>query len=445
MLALVAVSCGTPGGDTTDGSSDSDEASENETSEASDDDDGDGDEAASASDEPINIGLLLPTSGVVAANGLETLEGWDLFWEQHGGVINGREVVSSHEDTAGDPNTGIQKLDVLLERENVHMVVGPLLANIGLAVGDRLSAEGVPHFSPVQCAAQMTQDLATPTFARIGGLACGQTTHPFADWAADQGYDEIMTSCTDFVFGHENCGGFADTFTDVGGDIVAQQWHPPGTQDFSTFINEIRDVGPDAVFAIAIGGDALRFLQTWNDFGMRDSGIELLMSFVPTDQSNLRNLDDLSIAEGLISAGHYAEGREEPGTVEFVEAFDERYGKLPAFYSAGGYTAAQWIAEALEMIDGDVEDTDAFMDAIHSVEIDDGALGPQRLDEFGNPDTNVYIRQLEMRDDGRLWNVVIDQFDMVSQFYTYDPEAYIEQEAYSRDFQGLETTLPAAN
>ena len=52
---------------------------------------------------------------------------------------------------------------------------------------------------------------------------------------------------------------------------------------------------------------------------------------------------------GLMSFGHYAEGREEPGDGRTSCASTRRrYGMRPSYYACATYTAAQWLTEALE-------------------------------------------------------------------------------------------------
>jgi branched-chain amino acid transport system substrate-binding protein len=65
-------------------------------------------------------------------------------------------------------------------------------------------------------------------------------------------------------------------------------------------------------------------------------------------------------------------------------------------------------------------------------------MGPMKLDEFGNPIQNMYIRQTAIRDDGRLWNVVVEEISNVSQFYNYDVDEFLAQPVYSRDYQGID-------
>ena len=57
----------------------------------------------------------------------------------------------------------------------------------------------------------------------------------------------------------------------------------------------------------------------------------------------------------------------------------------------------------------------------------------------GNPIYDAYIRKVEKRADGKLWNVPIASYPNVSQFWKYDPETYLKQPSYSRTFQGVKS------
>jgi branched-chain amino acid transport system substrate-binding protein len=49
----------------------------------------------------------------------------------------------------------------------------------------------------------------------------------------------------------------------------------------------------------------------------------------------------------------------------------------------------------------------------------------------------VFIRNVVKRPDGRYWNVPIETYPNVSQFWTYKPEEYMKQPPYSRTYQGI--------
>ena len=441
-VALLAAACGAPGGeeevsgeevaptdpaDTAEPEPATPEEGEDEPEEPAETD------AEEATGDPIDIGFLAPTTGSVAASGEDMVRGWDLYWEVNGNQVAGREIITHHEDTAGDPAVGLNMARRLVQDEDVDLIAGPLLANVGLAVAEYLSGAGVPLFLPVASADDLTQREPLDGVLRVGGWTSSQTTHPYGEYAYEQGYRRMVTICTDYAFGHENCGGFANTFTDAGGEIVEQIWYPLGTQDFGTYIAQIQAADADAVFVVGVGADSPRFVEAWSNFGMTDT-LPLLGNETLTDQSVLRGMGPE--AEGIISTGKFAEGRDAPETQAFVEAFDEAYDLLPSYYASTSYIAAQWTANALEEVGGDIEDTETFLEAVRNLEFESPG-GPQALDEYDNPIQNVYIREVQARDDGRLWNVPIQTFEDVSQFWTYDVDEFLECPVYSRDYQGL--------
>lgn len=431
MVAAVLTACSAPGSDQEVSGEDvgagaTDGAGAGSQTEAADD-------TSSASGDPVKIGFLAATTGTAAASGQDMVRGWNLFWKRNGDSAAGRPIQTIHEDTAGDPQVGLNKARRLVENEQVGLVVGPLFANVGYAVAEYLGEQGVPNFQQVSSADDLTQRASIDGVLRVGGWTSSQTAHPAGKWAYDQGYRRAVTICSDYAFGQEYCGGFVNTFTDAGGEIVEQLWNPLGTQDFGTYMAQIEAADPDVVFCLQVGGDSVRFVESWNSFGLKDSDVPLIGGETLLDQSLLRNMGDE--AEGLLSVGKFAEGRDAPATREFVEAFDEEYGDLPSYYASVSYSAAQWTAEALEDVDGDLEDTESFLKAVRSVQLETPG-GPMSLDEYDNPIQNVYVREVTRRDDGRLWNTPTETFEEVSQFWEYDPEEFLAHPVYSRDYQG---------
>ena len=63
------------------------------------------------------------------------------------------------------------------------------------------------------------------------------------------------------------------------------------------------------------------------------------------------------------------------------------------------------------------------------------------MDEYGNPVMNIYIRKVE-RKGGKLVNTVVKTYPQVSQFWTYDPKAFLAAPVYSRDFPHAKNLEP---
>jgi branched-chain amino acid transport system substrate-binding protein len=385
---------------------------------------------------PIKIGLLTPLTGVVASGGKEIQEGFELYWNQVGHKIAGREVQVFVEDDGSNPDISLQKARKLTEQTKVDFLIGDLLANTGLAVAEYAKTNGIPYFIPVIAADELTQRKRIPNVIRIAGYSASQMPRPLADYAfKKKNYKKIITISQDYTFGHEQCGGFAQVLTELGGSILAQHWNPLNTQDFSPYLAQIQSANPDAVFAMETGADATRLIQQWNNFGLKGK-IPLLGAQNATDQSVIRTLG--AEAEGILTSAHFAEGNDAPATKKFVAEYEAAYKKLPSIYGFSHYSAALWLAEAIKAVKGNIEDRPKFLDAVRKVVLTDSPLGrPVRLDAYGNPIYDVFIRNVVKRPDGRYWNVPIETYPNVSQFWTYKPEEYMKQPPYSRTYQGI--------
>jgi branched-chain amino acid transport system substrate-binding protein len=385
---------------------------------------------------PIRIGVLAPLTGVVASGGKEMVEAFTFFWERAGKKAGGREVQLLVEDDASNPDTALQKARRLVEQGNAHLLIGDLLANTGLAVAEYVKGNGTPYFIPIIAADDLTQRSRIPNVVRIAGYSASQMPRPLADYAVKKkGYKKFVTISQDYAFGHEQCGGFAQLATELGGTIAGQHWHPLNTQDFSPYLAQIQGAAPDAVFAMETGADATRLIQQWANFGLKGK-IPLMAAQNGTDQSVIRTLG--AECEGILSAAHFCEGSDNPSTRQFVADYEKAYQKLPSLYGFSMYSGALWLSEAINAVKGNVEDRAKFLDAVRRVELKSSPLGrPVRLDAYGNPIYDVFIREVKRRQDGKFWNVPLETYPSVSQFWTYDPEQYMKQPPYSRNYQGM--------
>jgi branched-chain amino acid transport system substrate-binding protein len=390
---------------------------------------------ARAQSAPIRIGLMAPLTGVVAAGGREIVDGFTMFWESLGNQVGGRKVELIVEDDASNPDTALQKARRLVEQSKADMLFGNLLANTGLAVANYVKGNGVPYFIPVIAADDLTQRARIKNVIRAGGYSASQFSRPLADWALKQGYKNVAMISQDYTFGHEQCGGFAQTFTEGGGRIVGQFWHPLNTSDFSPYLGQVAGLNVDAIFAMETGADSTRLVQQYASFGLKGQ-IPLLGAQNAADQSVIRTMG--SECEGLVTAAHFAEGADHPATQAFVKAYSEKFSKLPSLYAFSHYVGAMWVAKAIDKIGGKVEERDAFLDTVLKTDLPESPLGrPVRFDEYGNPIYDVFIRKVVKNKDGKFWNVPVETFPQVSQFGKYDPATYMKQPSYSRDFQGI--------
>jgi branched-chain amino acid transport system substrate-binding protein len=384
---------------------------------------------AAAQKGPIQIGLLLPVTGPQAANGKDMINGFQLFLDEQGGKLAGREVKLIIEDDESKPATGLTKARGLVEGQGIHVLIGPLSAAVGYAIRDYIDGKKFPAIYPIVSGEDITQRKRSPYIVRPG-WASAQPSHPFGKWVYDNlKYRRIAMAGFDFAFGWEVAGGFQRTFEEAGGQVVQKLWSPLGTSDFGPYLAQLkRDV--DAVYAVFSGADALRFAKQYQETGLKGR-FPLIGGGTFTDEHVLRTMGDEVL--GVVTALHYSAALTTPGNRKFSEAYEGKYKQIPSYYSEGTYVAGLQLKRALEAIGGEAENAERLVAALKKVELADTPRGPIRFDEYGNPIQNIYVRRVE-RVGGRLQNSVIHTFPNISQFWTYKPDEYLKNPVYSRDY-----------
>ena len=384
---------------------------------------------ASAQKGPIKIGVLAPMSGGAAQIGKDMVNGLNMYLEENGNQLAGRKVEVIVEDTQGQPAVTLTKLRKLVESDKVHVLSGELFAHIGYAMAPLVDEYKIPMLYPVIAADDLTQRKLAKWVVRTGWTS-SQPSHPFGEWVYKTlGYKKVVAFGQDYAFGWEVIGGFQKTFEEAGGQIVQKLWVALGTTDLAPFLSQIkRDA--DAVFTIMVSTSALRFPKQYQDAGLK-ARLPVIGGGVSTDEFVLPSLGDEAI--GMITPLIYSAALDTPVNKRFVKEYRTKFGKVPSYYSETYYTSGRWINEAAKSIGGNVEDREKFLAALRKVEISDAPRGPIKLDAYGNPIQNIYVRKVEKK-DGELWNTVIHTFPAVSQFWKYNPEEFLKQPVYSRDF-----------
>jgi len=385
--------------------------------------------AFAADSEPLRLGFLTIKSGALAAGGKQMEDALRLFLKERNNTIAGRKVELFVGDTAGQPAVTKTKAQELVEKDKVHVIIGPLAAFEAIAIDDYIRSTETPTISPSAAAEDLTQRKPNPWFVRAVGTSA-QPNHPLGDYAARTlKYKRIAIVADDFAFGHESVAGFQRTFEDAGGKVVQKLWSPLNVADYGTYIGQIKP-NVDAVFAAFAGGNGIKFLKQYNEYGLKGK-IPLLGAMTTVDEGILKSMGDEAL--GVVSSGWYTAAIDNPNNKRFVAEINRDYKQDPGYYSIGAYGAALMLEEAVKAVKGKVEDKPAFMAALRKVQVPADPRGNITLDALGNPVMDVYIRKVE-RKDGKLVNSVVKTYPAVSQFWTYGRKEFLASPVYSRDY-----------
>jgi branched-chain amino acid transport system substrate-binding protein len=145
-------------------------------------------------------------------------------------------------------------------------------------------------------------------------------------------------------------------------------------------------------------------------------------------------------AAGLVTAHEYAAML--PSAEEFVQAYQEANDAVPSYWAESTYITAAWLdatiaglVEEEGLSTGEVpqwirDNPEDFIEAFVATEIE-SPHGPLKLDEYHNVVTDVHI--FEVGDDGET-KEVLDTIPQVTQFGSFDPEEFLANPVFSRDF-----------
>ncbi len=193
--------------------------------------------AAATKAEEVRIGFLAPTTGIFAQVGKDMVDGFKMYLDQKKNVLGGAQIKFIVEDEQGKPDTAVIKAKKLILQDKVHFFVGGLLASTGYALAPVSTAEKVVYISSVSSADDLTQrDLPKYPYFFRSSWSSSQPSHPFGQWACEQGYKKAAIIAADYAFGYEVAGGFQRAFEACGGQVVQKIWPPLSTKDFGPYI-----------------------------------------------------------------------------------------------------------------------------------------------------------------------------------------------------------------
>ena len=379
---------------------------------------------------PFKLGLLTVKTGPLAQGGIQMEQGVVTYLKEKNYTFAGRKVEFISADTGGNPAGTKTKTQELVERSQVDAILGPLAAFELLAITDYIKEHKTPMLS-LAGAEDITQRRPNPYFLRPAATS-SQAMHPMADFAAKElKLKRVVTISEDFAFGHEQMGGFQQTFEGAGGKIVNKIWPPLVTPDYTPFVAQIADC--DGVCQGFAGSNPLRFMKTYAAAGLK---YPVVTGETGGDDALLRSFGDEAL--GLYSCCPYTLDLANDSNKRFIAAMVKDYGVEPGFYAAGLYCAAAVVDEALKKASGKSDDREAFTKVMKSVELKDTPRGPMKFDHLGNVVGDFYIRHLE-KAGGKYINKTVKTYKNVSQFWTYDEKKFLAQPVYSRNYPPLKS------
>ena len=381
---------------------------------------------------PFKLGLLTVKTGPLAQGGIQMEQGVLTYLKETNYTIGGRKVDFVSADTGGNPAGTKTKVQELVERDNVDVILGPLAAFELYAISEYIVQHKMPTLS-LAAADNLTQRTPNPFLLRASATS-SQATQPMGHYAATElKLKRVVCIVEDFAFGYEQAGGFQAAFAKDGGCVVNKLWPPLVTPDYTPYIAQISDC--DGVWQGFAGSNPLRFMKQYATAGLK---YPVVTGETGGDDALLKSFGDEAI--GLVSCCPYTLDLATDGNQRFVSEIMKNYNVIPGQYAALLYVNCMVVDAALKALGGDATDKQKFMEALKAVSLTDTPRGPLKFDHLNNVIGNFYIRRCgtEGAKYGlKLWNKTIHTYENVSQFWTWPEKEFLAHPVYSRSYPPL--------
>ena len=364
---------------------------------------------------PIRIGVLHDVTGPLAQIGSELNEGVRIHISEINNEVAGRKIELIFEDSESKVDPGITKLRKLVERDKVHLIIGPVNSALAYAMRDYIHRMKVPTLVTQATGTDLTQGRASPYLFRTS-FGSEQLNMPMGWYAyAKLGYKRAIVMALDHVAGREQAGGFMKTFRQLGGTVVSEVYVPLGTADWAPFLTRVRaDLEKtDVVVTVVWGADAIRFVKGYTEYGLK--GVKpILVHGSAVDEAMLPSEGDTAL--GMTNYLFYTPTMDTPENRRFRELTRKVLNKDATNYHEMGYVTAKVVTEAIRRINGRVEDVPALLGELRKTRLE-APQGLFRFDDKQNAIFDLHIRRVE-KQDGKLVNVLVDRIPSVDQFWT---------------------------
>lgn len=341
----------------------------------------------SAAHADVKVGFSGALSGPAAALGQDQYDGFMLAIEQLGGKLGGQPVTVIKEDDQLKPEIGAQIMRKFVQRDKVDVVVGLGFSNVMMASLAELVRSGTPAIatnggpSPVageRCAA----NIFSAAWQNDGpNEAAGQ-------YATEQGYKSVYLMAPNYQAGKDMLEGFKRYYK---GEIAGEVYTQVGQTDYSAEIAQMQLAGADALFVFYPGGMGVNFVKQLSQTGLLGK-IPFLSAFT-VDGATLPALK--TSAAGAIVGSLWETTLDNPVNKEFVQAYEQKYGREPSVYSAVAYDTARILDIAVAKVDGKVSDKKAFAAAIKAAGAEvDSVRGEFSFGNNNMPVQNYYAFEM---------------------------------------------------
>ena len=353
--------------------------------------------AVLAADKVIKIGGLFPMSGPGSYFGAQDKQGVELALEQLNKTgVNGYKFEVKYEDSSCSPLPATQAAKRLLDQFKPDVVIGEECSDATLAVMPIMEQAKVPLLNAGSSAIKIT-DPGNPWTFRIMPNEVMQGVD-----IATKAYKQLNARTA--VLLHENTNAgignanvFAETFTKLGGKILADIGFGRDVNDFTSIATRVAGLGKiDVIPTYTLEGQGLKITQALAQAGVVKGGggqaIQLGTIWLPFGFEQKAG----KAAVGYIRIVQFDPTDQRDVVRKFVEAFKAKYNQDPTHLNAHAYDQVMLIADVVHR---GAKDAQSIRDGLAATKNFAGVTGSVEFDKTNQNTKMDTIHYMETQPD----------------------------------------------
>lgn len=373
--------------------------------------------AQTPSKAPIKIGEINSYSNMPQFT-LPYRQGWQLAVEEvnlAGGLL-GRKVEVIARDDGGKPEEALRHAIELTSRENVDVLAGGFLSNIGLALADHaqknkrvfVASEPLSDAIVWEKGNRYTFRLRPSTYMQAAMLVEEAAKLPAKRWAV---------IAPNYEYGQSAVASFKELLKAKRPDVefVGEQWPALGKLDAGTTLQATMQTKPDAIFNVTFGADLAKLVREGNQRGIFPK--TPVVSLLSGEPEYLDVLKD-ETPKGWIVTGYPWDQIDSREHASFAANYYRRFNEYPKVGSVVGYATMQAIFAAIKKANS--TDNEKLVTALRGLKFST-PFGPAEFRAIDHQSTmGAYVGRLDLRGN---------KGTMVQWRYA-DGKAYLPSDAY---------------
>ena len=348
-----------------------------------------------AAEKAIRIGALLPISGPGAYFGAQDRQGIELALEAVNRAGDTKFEIK-YEDSGCSPLPATQAAKRLIDQYKPDVVIGEECSDATLAVMPLMDQAKVPFLNAGSSAIRITEPGNSWTF-RIMPNEVMQGVD-----IATNAYRRLNARTAVLLYENTNAGignakVFGDTFTRLGGKILADIGFGRDINDFTSIATRIAGVGKvDVIPTYTLEGQGLKITQALAQAGITKGGggaaIQLGTIWLPFGFEQKAG----KAALGYIRIVQFDPTDRRPQVQDFITAFRAKYKQDPTHLHAHAYDQIALIADAVKR---GAKDAPSIRDGLAATRSFVGVTGSVSFDKTNQNERTDTIHYMETLPD----------------------------------------------